>query len=98
MFSVRAKYIVNDGMIKKNTVKCHLWCQNWDHDFGYISGGLRRPPQPYALWESKKLKPMLMGKDLAKHPPPPPGEVSRLLGEIKIFDFNDTFSAVFYCV
>ena len=30
---------------------------------------------PYALWESKKLKPMLMGKDLAKHPPTPGGGI-----------------------
>jgi len=46
----------------------------------------------------QKVETNAYGKGFGQTPPPPPGEVSRLLGEIKIFDFNDTFSAVFYCV
>ena len=54
--------------------------------------------ETYALWESKKLKPMLMGKDLAKHPPHPRGEYQGYLVRSRFSILMILFCSVFLCL
>ena len=70
--------------LRENKGKLRIpYGKGFGSEFAYGKGfGQTPPPHPqgggvhsYALWESKKLKPMLMGKDLAKHPPTPGGGI-----------------------
>ena len=55
-----------------NTTQCPPIMSGGQLNVGFLDS---HDDKTYALWESKKLKPMLMGKDLAKHPPTPGGGI-----------------------